>query len=158
MHRKHPSELCLACEVDKLMLNYFGNAIGLDVCTIAGGSRGMRSKSHPSSHSLTESTKKNNNDIGGGEPCSPVLEKGMPLVVSDFLATAWQLKDMAALAGNEQHDSHEFMQVFLDILDKDCKRFQRFISLAREPTIRSEQSRQPMKPPYKHKTLVGKFS
>jgi len=126
------------------MLNYYGNTVGLDVCTIIGGSRGLSGPKSPLlSYSTTDSSKKNQLESDSDEPTVPVLKKGMPMVVSDFLATAWQLKDMATLAGNDQHDSHEFMQVFLDIIDKDCERFQRIISSATELSARSGKIRVP---------------
>jgi hypothetical protein len=124
-----------------MMMEYYGNTTGLDVLAILNG--GLRSKSKSSISAYSESSRKNSFDSGSKKSVIPTVEKGLPMVVSDFLATAWQLKDMAALAGNDQHDSHEFMQVFLDIIDKDCKKFQRMISSARESSLLSDKTKIP---------------
>ena len=118
------------------MLNYYGSTVGLDMSPVIGGSKGSSYKSLSHTESSLERTRINYAESENDEPRMPVLAKGTPIVVSDFLATSWQLKDMQVLAGNEQHDSHEFMQVLLDIVDKDCKRFQRSISLSRENAMR----------------------
>ena len=132
--QKSSAKLCLACEIDKLMLKYYGSTVGLDICKIINPS--SRSSQKLEMAKKINSTSGNSFDSNTGndvvEPIIETLEKGMPIVVSDFLATAWNLKDMAALAGNEQHDSHEFMQVFLDIVDKDCKRFEQAIISSRK--------------------------
>jgi len=144
--------ICLACEVDTLMLEYYGNTVGLDISTLSDSPEPFPSNTPPA----TESGGDNLNSQPHSDDtlhATSHLERGMPIVASNFLATAWKSKDMAALAGNEQHDSHEFMQVFLDIVDKDCKRFQQSISSCREATacnrinsIHPDMQREPTSP------------
>jgi ubiquitin carboxyl-terminal hydrolase 22/27/51 len=108
--------VCLACEMDKLFLLYYGSTIGMDV--ISAMKEGPVTTS---SSSTMELSSKNTNDV-----------KGVPVAPSDFLQTAWQCKGMSHLAGHEQRDAHEFLQAFLDIMGKHCLKYDQTIREMKE--------------------------
>jgi len=82
--------ICLACEVDKLVLQYYGSANGVDVSSLAIDS------------SLD------------GRRTNGQLLKGDPLITAEMLAAAWKCGGMSHLAGYEQRDAHEFLHGFLE--------------------------------------------
>lgn len=65
--------------------------------------------------------------------------RGMPILLTSFLSSAWQLPDMSQLAGNGQHDAMEFLQSFLSIIEKDCVRFQTSICSAKETRTKGKE-------------------
>jgi len=127
---------CLACEIDRLILTYYGSTQGLDFSVIVNSTDiSKQTLQGQLEQRVSGGAVRNVEASNDGELDVPSTEQGMPIVVSDFLATAWKMKDMALLAGNEQHDSHEFMQVFLDIIDRDCNRFEKTIITDRQEEI-----------------------
>jgi hypothetical protein len=124
---------CLACEVDRLILTYYGSTQGLDLSVIVNSTDMSKQNLQGRLEQRISGGAVNNVEaFNDGKLDVPSKEQGMPIVISDFLATAWQMKDMALLAGNEQHDSHEFMQVLLDIIDRDCIRFEKTVIADRQ--------------------------
>ena len=107
---------CLACEIDKLFLSYYGSTIGMDVI------KAIKEDSSTTSSSTIElSSGRNTND-----------EKGIPVAPSDFLQASWQCTGMSHLAGHEQRDAHEFLQAFLDIMGKHCVKYDQSVREMRE--------------------------
>lgn len=95
------STVCLACEMDRLFLSNYGSTVGKDV------SAAIQAVS-PSSDNA------NGDEVFEGDD----LDKGMPLIISDFLTATWKSGGMDHLAGYEQRDAHEFLNSFLDMLGK----------------------------------------
>ena len=87
--------LCLACELDSLFLKGFGSLIGKDVVGA------LAEPNDPSRRFEVMS-----------------IDKGMPLIPSDFLTAAWKSGGMDHLSGYEQRDAHEFLLALLDIIGK----------------------------------------
>jgi|AntRauTorckE5430_2_1112549.scaffolds.fasta_scaffold00851_11 hypothetical protein len=125
--------LCLVCEIDRLILTYYGSSQGLDLGVIMNSTdfsgQAFQVQSELNSSGGAVNNLENSDYV---KFAVSSIEQGMPIVISDFLAIAWKMKEMALLAGNEQHDAHEFMQVFLDIIDRDCMRFEKNITAARK--------------------------
>lgn len=82
-------KVCLGCELDKLMLQYFGSSNGIDMAPCL--------------------------ETDSKASCVPVF-KGEPLVTAEMLTAAWKCGGMSHLAGYEQRDAHEFLHGFLEIL------------------------------------------
>lgn len=110
----NPAAPCLTCEFDQMMLLYYSRCIGMDVGDIFAS--GM---SFPNKDFLS-------------------IEPGTPLVISDFLVTAWKSDEMRHLAGHEQQDAHEFLQALIDVLDKECSRMERSIFAAKKQSMFSK--------------------
>lgn len=88
-HRMNDSStVCIACAMDRLMLQYFGSARGVNALAL-----------------LEEQ-----DDVS--------QLQGDPLVGSEMLYTTWKCPGMTHLAGYEQRDAHEFLHGFLDSLSK----------------------------------------
>lgn len=87
-HRSNSSAGCLACAMDRLMLQYFGSARGINALAILE------------------------------ERDDESQLRGDPLVGSEMLFTTWKCPGMSHLAGYEQRDAHEFLHGFLDSLSK----------------------------------------
>eukprot|EP00542_Grammatophora_oceanica_P005625 CAMPEP_0194063798 /NCGR_PEP_ID=MMETSP0009_2-20130614/81289_1 /TAXON_ID=210454 /ORGANISM="Grammatophora oceanica, Strain CCMP 410" /LENGTH=571 /DNA_ID=CAMNT_0038716059 /DNA_START=1 /DNA_END=1716 /DNA_ORIENTATION=- len=108
------SSICLACELDVLLLQYLGSSIGKDVLASLKGNKDGAYPSiiqlQPSYCTPTTSSLANTN--------TQLLqkEKGIPLIPSDLLSAAWRSGQMDHLVGYEQRDCHEFLQAFLDIV------------------------------------------
>eukprot|EP00554_Chaetoceros_debilis_P015129 CAMPEP_0194118556 /NCGR_PEP_ID=MMETSP0150-20130528/36075_1 /TAXON_ID=122233 /ORGANISM="Chaetoceros debilis, Strain MM31A-1" /LENGTH=850 /DNA_ID=CAMNT_0038809981 /DNA_START=83 /DNA_END=2635 /DNA_ORIENTATION=- len=116
---------CLACEMDRLMLRYYSSANGIAVCPL------IDDAIDPSitANAIVDSGISCNAPDSHATITSHIQsQKGMPVNPSDFLVAAWKSNDMLHLAGNEQHDAHEFLQAYLGIIDKDCKRFRKSIT------------------------------
>ena len=88
-HHSKRSPACLGCAMDRLMLQYFGSARGVNALAL----------------------------LKEGEEGEPQL-RGYPLAGSEMLLTTWKCPAMAHLAGYEQRDAHEFLHGFLDSLSK----------------------------------------
>jgi len=102
-------DACLACEMDRLFLEYFGSAAGVDVLSA------LEEPPLPASR-LVEA---------GGAPrggCVDRTELGQPIVTQRLLTATWRNAEMKHLAGYEQRDAHEFLQAFLDVLGKHVRR------------------------------------
>jgi uncharacterized UBP type Zn finger protein len=112
------TDVCLACELDKLMLRYFASARGVDVLS-----------------AVTDDTQES------------AVVQGEPLIASDMLTSAWKCGGMNHLAGYDQRDAHEFLHGFLDSLNKsDCdyrKRIARAVSFAQQPKVPGGESKTP---------------
>lgn len=94
--------VCLACELDKLFLMYFGSAIGKDV-------RGA----------VDEACSQSNNEQ---DVVSDSLEQGDPLIITEMLTSSWKSSGMSNLAGYKQHDAHEFLNAFLGLMGVQAKK------------------------------------
>jgi ubiquitin carboxyl-terminal hydrolase 22/27/51 len=90
-------ESCLACELDKLMLNYFDSSTG---------------------HKTRLLVKSVANDLetSSNDDADRIDVTGEPLITTSMLTAAW--KSVTHLAGYEQRDAHEFLHAFLDALGK----------------------------------------
>jgi ubiquitin carboxyl-terminal hydrolase 22/27/51 len=93
--------VCLACEMDRLFLAYYGSTIGKDVLA-----------------AIDEACHPNDDDEGNDEI---KVEKGDPLTISEMLTASWKSGGMNNLAGYEQHDAHEFLNSFLDLMGKHSR-------------------------------------
>jgi len=103
---KKESEQCLAYEMDRLFLSYYGSAIGHDVLAVI----------EESSHNLSCDT---DDAYVATEP--PEVDQGEPLIPSSLLATIWKSEHLKHLAGYKQHDAHEFLNSFLEQMSKNIK-------------------------------------
>jgi ubiquitin carboxyl-terminal hydrolase 22/27/51 len=120
--RKRLRDICLACELDKLMLMYYGSNVGVNVLeTTSEVARNTYGNEVASA--ISKTSKKN-------------VEPGSPLVCTEFLTATWKCKGMKHLTGYEQKDAHEFLHSFLDNTAKSMKHFREFtsgvINMARE--------------------------
>ena len=108
-HGNSQGGICIACEMDRLMLEYYGSTIGHSNIIEAIN----EAPSPPSSllTPLADSTSTCNNKCG------------TPLVPSRLLAATWKSGGMKHLAGYQQRDSHEFLSAFLDIMSKHDRHF-----------------------------------
>jgi Ubiquitin carboxyl-terminal hydrolase len=95
-----PNEICLASELDKVFLSYYGSSIGVDILSVLATDHVASIQANASVY------------IGG--PAEMV--KGEPLVVADMLTAVWRCGGMSHLAGYDQRDAHEFLHGFLEIL------------------------------------------
>ena len=93
--------ICLACEMDRMYLAYYGHTIGMDV---QGAVEEVCNMESMSSSELNQ----------------PV-EKGDPLVISEMLTASWKSGGMNGLASYKQHDSHEFLNSFLEQVGKQTR-------------------------------------
>lgn len=97
------ASVCLACEMDRLFVSYYGSTIGKDIFAAI----------EEASQSLLKVK-------NAAEPVEPKeIEKGCPLIISDFLTATWKSGGMDHLAGYEQRDAQEFLNSFLDMLGKN---------------------------------------
>jgi len=92
--------ICLACEMDRLFLSYYGSTIGVDV-------RGA----------VEEACSKDPSEVEVDDN----VERGDPLVISEMLTASWKSGGMNSLASYKQHDSHEFLNSFLELFGKQTK-------------------------------------
>lgn len=97
---KPKETICLACEMDRLFLSYYGSTTGDDV-------RGA----------VEEVCARDGAVVEFNEP----PEKGDPLVISEMLTASWQSGGMNSVASYKQHDSHEFLNSFLELVGKQTK-------------------------------------
>jgi ubiquitin carboxyl-terminal hydrolase 22/27/51 len=108
--RKKSDDVCLACEMDKLFLKYFGSTLGVDVSSVISDV----SRCHREDGYIVTGNK---SDVD--TDCA----KGEPLITADMLAAAWKCGGMDHLAGYEQRDAHEFLHGFLDVLGKHTRQY-----------------------------------
>ena len=116
---KVESEVCLACEMDRLFLSYYGGTVGNDVCVPI----------EESSQHLLLGQADASPSFSPGEIVVPI-EKGDPIIISDLLTSAWKSGGMNHLTGYDQHDAHEFLDSFLDVLGKHIVKFRKRIHAA----------------------------
>jgi len=116
---KIQSEVCLACEMDRLFLSYYGAAVGNDVFVPID----------ESSRNLLLGNAMENQAAILNEVVVPI-EKGDPLIISDLLTSAWKSGGMNHLTGYHQHDAHEFLTSFLELLGKHILKFRHRIHAA----------------------------
>ena len=108
-HNSDSHGICIACEMDRLMLDYYGSTIGHNSITDAVGEAPNPTSCHVASTA---------------NPAVPSQDKcGDPLVPSRLLAATWKSGGMKHLAGYQQRDSHEFLSAFLDIMSKHDRHF-----------------------------------
>jgi len=112
-------EICLACEMDRLFLSYFGATTGNDVIVPLEES---------SRHLLLGNT--DESPIVPLEDIVVPIEKGDPLIISDLLTSAWKSGGMNHLAGYDQRDAHEFLNSFLELLGKHVVKYRKRIYAA----------------------------
>jgi ubiquitin carboxyl-terminal hydrolase 22/27/51 len=106
---KAATQICLACEVDRLFLSYYGSANGVDVlASLEEASGGLVG---------------NDVDDAQTQLFEGTIERGSPLLISDLITSAWKSGGMDHLAGYEQRDAHEFLNSFLELLGKDIVKF-----------------------------------
>ena len=110
--------ICLACEMDKLFLQYFGSSIGRDV------NRAVCQAPHPLDR--YENSIFTEENYAKNEFPTRTLQ-GDPLITTELLASAWKSGGMDHLAGYEQGDAHEFLQAFLDTVGKHCGEYRKLI-------------------------------
>lgn len=96
-------EVCLACELDKIILRCFGSAAGTHVLSLVGERHESPADANPR--------------------LSAALDRGEPLVVNDMLVAVWNCKELSHLHGYAQRDAHEFLHGFLEILGKHTRRY-----------------------------------
>lgn len=121
--------ICLACEMDKLFLQYQGSSIGRDV------KRAVCQGLHPDDYyenslSAANSSNSARGKSGDTDGAGYATVQGDPLVTTKLLAAAWKSSGMDHLAGYEQGDAHEFLQAFLDTIGKhegECRKLIRFM-------------------------------
>jgi hypothetical protein len=116
---KIESEVCLACEMDRLFLSYYGGTVGNDVCVPI----------EESSQHLLLGQADSSPSFSPGEIVVSI-EKGDPIIISDLLTSAWKSGGMNHLTGYDQHDAHEFLDSFLDVLGKHIVKFRKRIHAA----------------------------
>jgi ubiquitin carboxyl-terminal hydrolase 22/27/51 len=103
------SDVCLACEMDVLYLQYLGRTIGKNVEAALADA--------DCSGSRSEGARKANFDD------SNYFAKGEPLITADMLTVAWKSGGMDHLVGYEQRDAHEYLHAFLEILGEHVKQY-----------------------------------
>jgi uncharacterized UBP type Zn finger protein len=106
------SEICLACEMDRLFLAYFGSANGVDMHSCIEES---------CQHLLLGNNSDESLPINGEEIVR--APRGSPLMITDLLTSSWRCGGMDHLAGYEQRDAHEFLNAFLELLGKHIVKF-----------------------------------
>ncbi|CAB9497825.1 terminal hydrolase 22 [Seminavis robusta] len=108
---KVTDNVCLACEMDSLMLEYYGRSRGRDVVGI------LNDLSARPRRGVVELF----NEISSMDE-EKMASQGMPLLPTKMLLAAWKSGGMDHLKGYQQRDSHEFLLAFLEILGKQiCK-------------------------------------
>ena len=118
-HLNNNDTVCLASEMDKLFLEYYGSSIGFDVLSLIQSTKGGCG-SGTGVDTITNSI--------SGSPA--VSQQGQPLLLTDMLRSVWSCRGMKHLAGYDQRDAHEFLHGFLETLGKHTQRHQNYIDFA----------------------------
>jgi Ubiquitin carboxyl-terminal hydrolase len=117
------TNICLACEVDRLFLQYFGSSIGRNVARAVCAQPNPVDRYRPSvSPMLTTEGKSSKSEAD---------LRGRPLVTTSILAAAWKASGMDHLAGYEQRDAPEFLHAFLDTVGKHSGEYRKLIQSMR---------------------------
>lgn len=97
---------CLACEFDKVFIEYFGSANGIDaIAALEENEPGSLSSSRFLQKKDISYTKK-----------QEINRCGHPIILSSFLAESWKQVGMKQLAGQNQNDAQEFLSSFINAL------------------------------------------
>ena len=145
---KKPYIVCMACEMDRLFLETFGNTIGVNIRAAMEESISFSKRSNQQSLStlndqstqqertifpphemnknkgstdLPSSSASNGLHNSSGSASDGIHDSipiGDPITPVRFLAAAWSSSGMTHLAGYEQRDAHEFLHAFLDTMGK----------------------------------------
>jgi len=142
---KIDSEVCLACEMDRLFLSYYGATVGNDVCIPIEESSQDLLLGHADVSPFTSL-----DEVG------VPIEKGEPLIISDLLTSAWKSGGMNHLTGYDQHDAHEFLDSFLDILGKHIMKYRNRIYSA-VTKVYKENAFVPQFDPQKSSKFISKL-
>eukprot|EP00986_Skeletonema_menzelii_P001814 scaffold495_cov152-Skeletonema_menzelii.AAC.4 len=102
---------CLACEIDKLFLEYFGSSVGIDAIAALEEQRNALSNALDT------------NAVVLNEPNPEYC--GHPVIPSNFLAKVWKHSTVTHLARHDQHDAQEFYHAVIDVLDADVLSYQK---------------------------------
>eukprot|EP00814_Leptocylindrus_danicus_P006297 CAMPEP_0116010138 /NCGR_PEP_ID=MMETSP0321-20121206/3831_1 /TAXON_ID=163516 /ORGANISM="Leptocylindrus danicus var. danicus, Strain B650" /LENGTH=856 /DNA_ID=CAMNT_0003479197 /DNA_START=168 /DNA_END=2738 /DNA_ORIENTATION=+ len=158
-------ETCLACELDKLFLEMYGNCTGLDVISAL-----QRDQSGISSFPIASDTAHDvlrlGVDSAQRKHCFVKAEKqkedqdkeetsfassddkfkfhcrvGTPIVPAHFLQGIWRCESMRHIAGYEQRDAHEFLQSFLDEMGKHARRMRSMARACDDKTVNYRHDR-----------------
>lgn len=112
--QKKTEDVCLACEMDKFMLDYYGSTVGMDVLSVMEeASKQEAKKSLPARQAALLN--------GNGTLWKKRKTKGGPVIAAGLLTAGWKCEGMDHLAGYEQKDAHEYFHGFLDILSKHTR-------------------------------------
>eukprot|EP00977_Amphora_coffeiformis_P007979 scaffold1803_cov92-Amphora_coffeaeformis.AAC.2 len=115
--QKQAAQVCLACELDKMFVNYYSSSIGFRVnealSVIKSEKTGMALKQ----------------------------TQGEAIIASDMLAATWKCTDLSHLAGYGQNDAHEFLHGFLDVLQKHIKRYRTSVAAAVQKGVKGKPRR-----------------
>jgi hypothetical protein len=126
-----PDDICMACEMDSLFLEYYKRTTGRDVNEILDD---LAKSKMSAADTFAEISRRDE------ESCP----KGEPMVIDKMLHVAWKSSGMNHLAGYDQRDAHEFLHAFLDILGKQiCNHRARVDAAIHMARYGSTFSRQP---------------
>lgn len=106
--KKLAAQVCLACELDKMFLNYYASSIGFRVTAALSSSSSV----------VTEL------------PQNMTQPQGEAIIASEMLAATWRCPDLSHLAGYGQNDAHEFLHGFLDVLQKHIQKYRKAVATA----------------------------
>ena len=119
--------ICLACEVDRLFLQYFGSSIGRKVARAVCAQPNPVDRYRYSVAPLITSE---------GNSCKSEADlRGKPLVTTSILAAAWKTSGMNHLAGYEQRDAPEFLHAFLDTVGKHSGDYRKLVQSMRSEAL-----------------------
>jgi ubiquitin carboxyl-terminal hydrolase 22/27/51 len=102
------ASICLACEMDKMILQYLGSCLGNNVLAAVSDEQNGPDTAASLLTSFADHSKLEDDHVVQGDP----------LVTAGMLIAAWK---MDHLAGYEQRDAHEFLHGFLDMLGKQMQ-------------------------------------
>jgi ubiquitin C-terminal hydrolase len=106
--RKGNKRGCLSCAFDKVVLEYFGSANGIDA--IAALEETEADSSSLASSRFVFHEAEMNIQTQERQRC------GHPIILSSFLAETWKQVGMKQFAGQHQHDAQEFFNSFVHSL------------------------------------------
>ena len=149
-YKEQRYSVCMACEMDRILLNTFGSAIGINVIEALEeipihtpkkekdsfhrhfGKGDIYVSSSSSSSSQEPMTVTKRLETIDQQPSitnidnidsSAGISKGSPIIPIHFFAASWNSAGMIHLAGYEQRDAHEFLHAFLDTMGKDTQMY-----------------------------------
>jgi len=101
---KAKADVCLGCELDRVMIQCFESANGVFVTPV-----------------ISKDPRTLREDPDDDPDTVLAIERGEPIVISEILTAAWKCGGMSHLAGYEQRDAHEFLHGLLETLGKHTK-------------------------------------